>query len=140
MAVNYTTAQAASGNLIISITPQIADDFIFVASSAVYTGSGSTPAGWTRFEGGCYTKQVDSTDLLTFNMADLSPSAEWAAIMVDYPTIGTPALDGGENVDFGTGPETQYVTTITTHDGDAIVYQICGAATSVPTFSISDSA
>lgn len=133
-----STAQAASGNINISLTPDNANDFVIVATSAFNTSGGSTPAGWTRSASGFYTIQASNANLLTFNAASPSPS-EWTAVMAAFAVSGTPTSEQGITVDFGTYPETQYTETVTATANDAIVWQASLYTTQVPTLSITDS-
>jgi hypothetical protein len=137
MAINYTTAQAASGNVQIRLTPQESSDIVFVCTSSFQTNISQTPAGWTRDGEGLFTISPGSTSPLTFDMATPVP-ASWTAIMLDLATDGTPAVEQSINIDFGTLPETQYIHTITTNDNDAIFWQISLFTTEAPSFSISD--
>jgi hypothetical protein len=132
-----SSAQADSGDLIISLTPKNDDDFVLMCTSAFHTDSGNTPAGWTYSAGGYYTIQADSTDLLTFDAASPSPS-QWSAVMASFAVSGEPTRETDTNIDFGTGPESQYTHTITANAGDAIVWQVTCYSQTAPSFSIND--
>jgi hypothetical protein len=131
-----TSAQAASGDINISLKPGNSNDFVFMCTSAVHTTG--TPSGWTKVTGGLYAKQVSDTNTLTFDQSSPSPT-EWTAVMASFATTGTPTQASNSLVDFGTAPLTQYHKTINVlNDGDAIVWQFSGYLTADTTFTISD--
>jgi hypothetical protein len=132
-------AQGASGDVIVSLSPENATDFVLVNTSSVNTPLITTgvPAGWTECDRAMYSIQASSTSLLTFDLQNPSPT-EWTAVMVSFSSSGGVVKEQGILVDFGSGPSPLYTNTITTNAGDAIVYQFSSYSVEPPVLSVSD--
>ena len=137
-----TSAQGASGDVVISLTPSNANDFVIVCQSGFEQFS--TPEGWTRITDGTYTIQVSNNDELTFDLPDPSPS-QWAAVMASFVVTGEPSQEQGFAIDFGTGPpESQYTKTFgedgvpALNAGDSIVIEFTSYSQTAPQLTVSD--
>lgn len=131
---NQTTASAASGDINISITPQAANNLEIVCTSAWQTSS--NPAGWTLEQAAFRWRVAPSTSPLTFDTTNPNPGPAWTALMLDLPTISTPAREQAMNIDFGSFPSFHpYSHTFTggnqLNDGDAIIWNM-GSVNTAP--------
>ena len=122
---NQTTATAASGDINISITPQAANNLEIVCTSAWQTSS--NPSGWNRGLDTLRWRVAPSTSPLTFDTTSPTPGPAWTALMLDLPTISTPAIEQAWVIDFGYYPSFHpYTYTYTginqMNDGDAIMW------------------
>ena len=141
---NQTTATAASGDINISITPQAANNLEIVCTSAWQTSS--NPSGWNRGLDALRWQVAPSTSPLTFDTTSPTPGPAWTALMLDLPTISTPAIEQAWVIDFGYYPSFHpYTYTFTEiyqlNDGDAIMWNL-GAVNIAPGLSglnVSDS-
>lgn len=139
---NQSTASAASGDIVISITPTATNNLELVCTSAFSSGHLS---GWTNPNSGFYWRTSPNTSLLTFDLASPSPGPEWTAIMLDLPTLTTPAIEQSVAVDFGSWPTVHpYTHTFSggtaLNAGDCIIWCFTAINRSAPTgLSVSDS-
>src|SRR5208282_2306490 len=140
---NQSTASAASGDIIISLTPTAANNLEIVATSAWQTST--TPSGWTRPTSSFFWRTSPNTSLLPFDTSSPQPIPQWTALMLDLPTLTTPALEQTNIIDFGTFPSFHpYTHTFSgmnqLNAGDCIIWCLGMNSVSAPTgLSVNDS-
>src|SRR5208337_5328278 len=140
---NQSTASAASGDIIISLTPTAANNLEIVATSAWQTST--TPSGWAHPTNAFFWQTSPNTSLLTFDTSSPDPIPQWAALMLDLPTLTTPALEQKNLISYGLFPYAHpYTYTFSgvnqLNAGDCIIWCLALNSVSAPTgLSVNDS-